>query len=79
MNNLPVQYADWPTVCTSQADKAPAAVGPSAGAGLGECIPTTRTSFTIPSDLLAQVDQFAGAMKWSRAQALRVIVQGAFQ
>lgn len=79
MNNLPVQYADWPTVCTSQADKAPAAVGPSVRAGLGECIPTTRTSFTIPSDLLAKVDQFAGAMKWSRAHALRVIVQGAFQ
>lgn len=76
MNNLPIEFADWPTACTPQADKAPAAGGPLAGAGLGEC---TRTTFTIPADLLAQVDQFAQAMKWSRAQALRVIVQGAFQ
>jgi hypothetical protein len=79
MQNLPIEFANWPTACTSRADKAPAAVGPSAGAGSGECIPATRTSFTIPADLLAQVDQFAGAMKWSRAHALRVIVQGAFQ
>lgn len=35
MKNLPIQFADWQPACTPQADKAPAAVGPSVAAGLG--------------------------------------------
>lgn len=35
MINLPIQFADWQTACILQADKASAAVGPSAAAGLG--------------------------------------------
>lgn len=35
MKHLPIEFADWQTPCTPQADKASAAVGPLVGAGLG--------------------------------------------
>lgn len=45
MNNLPIEFADWQTPCTPQADKAPAAVGPLVGAGLGGA-PRFNLTFT---------------------------------
>lgn len=55
MKNLPIEFADWPTACTLQADKASAAVGPSSVAGLGGASVVYLVSYSATADDFVEV------------------------
>lgn len=66
MTHLPIEFADWQTPCTPQADKAPAAVGPLVGAGLG-CAASFRLTVVLSDDesfqfIGSSVDELRPAM-----------------